>query len=184
MKNFAILRKIPPDLTWDQIDSSAIQNLTNMNITADISGFEFEPDERQVQWVRTYWEPGSDWATCLYQGRDHKAIEDWHEMCEVPYAGIREIEVREPPAGSDDYPRGFHAALEAPPLLVVECPPEATDPALLEGHRWIRSYRDPQSGAELHLFARRDEVPAPVLPPPARLRRVVEFRPQDYEGEA
>ena len=167
MKHFAILRDVPADLTWDQVDASAIQNMLYMiHHDADSA---WEPRVLGVEWVRSYWEPGSNWGTCLYTGPDEKTVRDWHELCQVPYAGIREIELQEATGAEGDYARGFHEPADAAPLVVIEGPGDG------EGG-WIRSYRDVATGIELRLY-RHVEAPTGAA---GIIRRVVEIRPGDY----
>jgi len=174
MKQFAILRQLPLELGWEDIDASAIQNMVYMGLGEADMDVVWEPRILGVQWVRTYWQPGSDWGLCLYTAPDERAVRDWHDLCHVPYAGIEEIEVEEGPTAAADYPRGFHAPASAAPLVAVQ----ATAPGALEVPlTHIRTYRY-QSGEQLALY-----LPAPDVAPPAsapRIRRVVEIRPGDY----
>jgi hypothetical protein len=179
MKNFAILRSIPEDMTWTQVDAAAMQNMSYMGLPEDEADLAWEPKVLGVNWVRSYWEPGSSWGTCLYTARDEQAVRDWHDLCQVSYAGIQEIEIEEAP-GVDDYPRGFHAPREAVPLIAVESPAQLRAPAP-EEWRWIRTYRKTDSGEELKLFAPADGSSPGSLPEGFAVRRVVELRPEDYE---
>ncbi len=106
MKDFAILRSLPVELTWQQVDAAA-QNMIHMGLTEDDRDIAWEPRMLGVTWVRSYWEQGSDWGTCLYTA------------CGVAYDGITEIEIEEA-AGIDSYPRGFHQPREAAPLIAIE----------------------------------------------------------------
>lgn len=178
VKNFAILRSVPEDLTWDQFDASAIENLLNLKLMGDPENILWTALIPDVTWVRTYWEPGATWGTCLYTAPSEATVREWHDICHVAYAGIREVEVEEAADQPEDYPRGFHAEGDAP-LVAIEtvahCPREAP-----EGLRWIRTYRDPGSGRELRLFLPADaSVAAGEVG--VTVRRVVEVRPGDYE---
>jgi hypothetical protein len=127
-----------------------------------------------VQWVRSYWQPGTDWGLCLYTARDDEAVRTWHDLCRVPYAGIEEIEVEEGPAAAGEYPRGFHAPATDAPLVAVE----AGVAGAVEGPlTHIRTYRY-RSGEQLSLYLPGPEIPPTVNGP--RIRRVVEIRPGDY----
>jgi hypothetical protein len=174
VKPFAILRDIPPELTWDEMDAAAIQNMINMGISEAERDIAWEPRVLGVKWVRTYWEQGSNWATCLYTAPDEQAVRDWHDLCQVNYAGIRDVEVEEAPEAEGEYPRGFHATAEGAPLVVIE----ATAPGARPSDGWIRTYRLADSGEEILLF-RADALPA-AAPTTGRVRRVVELRPEDY----
>ena len=177
MKRFAILRDVAPDTDWEALDSAAIQNLINMTFP------EFFVDRawdrtlpQKVSWIRTYWEQGSNWGTCLYEAPDEQAVRDWHELCFVPYAGIREVEVEEDTMLAE-YPRGFHQPADKAPLVVVE---SASAPETAQGYRFIRTYRFADTGEEMQLFL----APAGTesAPPAGRVvRRVVEIRPEDYQ---
>ena len=179
MKNYAILRSVPPDLTWQQVDAAAIQNMVYMGLTEDDREIAWEPRMLGVTWVRSYWEQGSDWGTCLYTAKDEESVRTWHDLCGVAYAGITEIEIDEGPAAAA-YPRGFHQPREASPLIAVEAPAPGHAPAPNDW-RWIRTYRDAASGAELQLFL--PDGAQPPLPASESLavRRVVELRPEDYD---
>jgi len=176
MKNFAILRSVPTDLTWQQVDAAAIQNMVYMGLSEDDRDIAWEPRMLGVAWVRSYWEQGSDWGTCLYTAKDEESVREWHDLCGVAYAGITEIEIEEAP-GMESYPRGFHEPREAAPLVAIEAPADGCAGAPPKGLRWIRTYRG--HGGELQLFLPEAEIDG--LPAPARVRRVVELRPEDYE---
>lgn len=179
MKNFAILRSVPEDLTWTQIDAAALQNMSYMGLAEDEADLAWEPKVLGVNWVRSYWEPGSSWGVCLYTARDEQAVRDWHDLCQVEYAGITEIEIEEAP-GMDAYPRGFHGPREAAPLVAVEAPAPGHAPAPNDW-RWIRTYRDAASGAELQLFLPDGATTERPLAERGAVRRVVELRPEDYD---
>lgn len=177
MKPFAILRDISADLTWTEMDAAAIQNLINMGIQESDRDIAWEPRVLGVTWVRTYWEQGSNWATCLYTAPNEGAVRDWHDLCQVAYAGIRDIVVEEAPEAASDYPRGFHQPGDEAPLVVVQTAADGASERARDG--WIRTYRDPASGEEIQLF--RADAALPAGPPGTVIRRVVEVRPQDYE---
>ena len=176
MKPFAILRDLPTDLTWEEMDAGAISNLINMAMPESDRAIAWEPRVLGVRWIRTYWEQGTNWATCLYTAPNEAAVKDWHDLCQVAYAGIRDIEVVESPEAASDYPRGFHQPGDEAPLVVVETDAAADQPA---PDGWIRTYRDPATGREIQLF--RADAALPADPTGAVIRRVVELRPQDYD---
>lgn len=180
MKRFAILRDVPKDLNWEQVDSSAIQNMISMGMPESDRALAWEPRILGVSWVRSYWQPGSNWGTCLYEAPDAQTVRDWHDLCEVPYAGIREVEVDESSEAESAYPRGFHESGESAPLLAVEvaCGPDA--PAA-PGYRWIRTYRDPATNEELRLYLPSEAANLDGPPVRGEVRRVVEIRPGDYQ---
>ena len=91
MKRFAILRDLPGDFGWEQIDANAIQNLIYMGIPEKDRALAWEPRILGVSWVRSYWQPGSTWGLCLYEAPDVQSVRDWHELCDIAYAGIREV---------------------------------------------------------------------------------------------
>ncbi len=180
MKRFAILRDVPPDMSWEQVDAAAIQNMISMGLSEDDRHIAWEPSVLGVSWVRSYWEPGSSWGTCLYTAPDGETVKRWHDLCQVPYVSIREIEVEEDPEIEDKYPRGFHETRDGAPLVAVEAA-DPGSPALEDGYRLIRKYRYPDSREELQLFLPTgpERPPAPTLP--GIVRRVVEIRPGDYD---
>lgn len=173
MKHFAILRSVPEDMTWDQVDAAAMQNMSYMGLDESEADIAWEPRALGVKWVRSYWQPGSTWGTCLYTAKDEQAVRDWHDLCQVSYAGIREIEVEEGAAVPAEYPRGFHGPVEQPPLVAVE----TTEGVRADG--WIRAFRDRASGHELQLYLA-SKAPAGGG---GTLRRVVELRPEDYDEQ-
>lgn len=176
MKRFAILRDVPPDLGWEDVDAGAIQNMIYMGLRETDREIAWEPSIVGVRWVRSYWEPGSSWGTCLYEGQDAATVRDWHELCQVPYVSIREIEVDEATLDTDQYPRGFHQALAAAPLIAIESQTATADGL---GLRRIRTYRYKDGGEELQLM-----LPQPGMESGPSIggavRRVVEIRPEDY----
>ena len=171
MRHFAIRREVHPGATWGDVDAAAIQTLAHLGLAA--AAVLMEPRILDVSWVRTYWDQSSGWATCLFTGRDASQVLKWHEICAVPFAEIREIEVLE--AAGIDYPRGFHVHVGEEPLVAVETRAEGgrAEP----GAGWIRTYRDGRSGHELQLFRadRRSRRAG------ATARRVVEYGPSDYQ---
>ncbi len=180
MKHFAILRTVPNDLTWDQFDGAAIQNMINLQLMGDPGNIQWTAQIPDVTWVRSYWAPGSTWGTCLYTAPDEATVREWHDICRVDYARIREVDVVEAAEPVGDYPRGFHEPGTAAPLIVIETAAEGSVGAP-DGLRWIRTYRDAASGEELRLFHAPEPAWATVLGIPVPARRVVEVRPGDYE---
>jgi len=176
LKHFAILRTVPDNLTWDQFDAAAIQNLLNLHVMGDPRNIEWTALVPDVAWVRSYWEPGSTWGTCLYAAPDEPTVRQWHDVCKVEYAAIREVEVEEAAGASDEYSRGYHAPRDGEPLIVVETP-GGVDMTPGAGARWIRTYRDTEGGRELRLYAREDGGDGFST---IAARRVVEVRPADY----
>jgi hypothetical protein len=169
VKQFAIRRELSPLATWEDADVGALQTLVHTGLAA--ASVLMEPRVFEVSWVRTYWEQGSGWGTCLFTGRDAAQVLQWHEICSVPYAEIREVEIIESTRRS--YRRGFHARAEEAPLVAVElCAGAAARP----GKGWIRTYRDLESGNELRLFLATGAAPATN----GGVHRVVEYGPNDY----
>ena len=179
MKHFAILRSLPQDLSWDQVDANFIQSMILMGIKEEEAHLAWEPRVLGVKWVRSYWEPTSDWGVCLYTAKDAADVERWHDVCEVPHPGIREIEVEEAPEIEDKYPRGFHEAHDPPPLIALEARRAIRGPE--NGHRLIRTYRYTDSGEEPQLLLPAGAAPAACNSPGAAIHRVVEIRPTDYD---
>jgi hypothetical protein len=180
MKRFAILRDIPPGLTWEEVDSAAIQNMLYMGIPEKDRAIAWEPRILGVSWVRSYWEPGSNWGTCLYTAPDEEAVRHWHDLCQVPYVDIRPIDVEEEIGEADEYPRGFHEPYDTAPLLAVE----TDEPAAVasEGeYLWIRTYRYRDSQRELRLYLPSERANLDAPPAAGQVRRVVEIRPEDYQ---
>lgn len=181
MKRFAILRDLPRDLTWEEVDSASIQNMIYMGIPDRDRALAWEPRILGVSWIRTYWEPGSNWGTCLCEAPDAQSVRDWHDLCEVSYAGIREVEVEESGESTGQYPRGFHELATAAPLLAVETESQTGKPSSEPGYRWIRTYRVPGTSEELRLYLPTGAANLDVPPVCGQVRRVVEIRPDDYQ---
>lgn len=123
-----------------------------------------------VRWVRSYWQPGAAWGVCHYAGPDPGSVERWNDICGIPYLEVSEVEVVEGKAAAD-YPRGFHAPPESAPLIVVEAASRSRCEVSLPA---LRTYRYLTTGDELRFYLAADRDGGIG-------RRVVEFRPEDYE---
>lgn len=160
-----------------------------------------------ISWVRTYWQPGTGWATCLYAARDANAIELYHNVCGVPYVEFNEItelvpevtdaktfEGAEPghdaplfavdtpvPAAADVDARLFADATRF--LSIAGCPDVADTSGAV---RWIRTYWDEGRSRALALYAAPSpdfiEDLAATCPPDITVRPVTELRPEEYVG--
>jgi hypothetical protein len=188
MKSFAILREIPPTLTWDEVDSSAVQNIINMGLTDITPEIAWDPRVVGVKWVRSYWAPGTDWGLCLYTADSAENVKAWHDECGVAYAGIQEVEELAP-GGEVPYDPGFHKDPDASRLVALEGHAdamfqEALPPEVAANATWIRAYVDRATDQVYALF-RADHLPdAATFDALAqagwKARRVVEIKPGDY----
>lgn len=178
MKRFAILRDVDPDVVREDIDAGAIETILNLAF----KGEDALQPAGNVNWVRSYWSPGNRWGMCLYTGTDDVAIERYHEVCELPYVTITQVEEADDP-GAGDYRNGLSRT--EPALLAVERPIR-TDYSSWEslGARWIRSYLDGQHGAEVALVRPGDgrlcDVQGLVAERGWTAHPVVEIRPEEY----
>ncbi len=190
MKLYAIRRNhIPPEMTWTEMDGAVIEILMNQGIGLDEDAVPWEPRVLGVEWVRTYWAPGTNWGLCLYTSPTDQKVKDFHELCDVPYAEIREIDQVEPEAASTDYRRGFHEALEEPPLLAITGTKAGIEDAIVGSNgavRWIRTYADKNGESATALVepasASRTDLEADLVAAGFEIRRVVEFSRSDYAG--
>ena len=187
MKRFAILRNLDPEMTRQDIDSGAVETLISLSVQDIDPGAEFNPEITGVNWVRSYWAPGTSWGLCLYTGRDEEAIERYHSVCEVPFVTIREVSetdsgVAEPHFGG--------AGSSEPAILAIEArmdggPAEGKEWGALAAS-WVRSYTDTGEGTVVGLF-RTDRLDIDAVKRRARTRGwtlhdIVEIRPSDYTG--
>jgi hypothetical protein len=181
MKRFAILREVDPNLTWGDVDSSALQNIFNMQLGLEPAD-AFEPRILGVRWVRSYWAPGTDWALCLYTGQSDEQVERWHDWCEVPYVEIREID--EHTASDIPYSTGWHGTPDESGLIAAEGPCDMDlDGALAGAATLVRSYIDNERGTTTALISAaegRADVIANLSATGWVTYRVVELKPSDY----
>jgi hypothetical protein len=187
VKRFAILREIPPTLTWDEVDSSAVQNIINMGLTDITPDIAWDPSVIGVKWIRSYWAQGTDWGLCLYTAESADNVKAWHDQCGVPYAGIQEVEELE--GAPVEYEPGFHKDVDASRLVALEGRAdamfqEALPHALLAGSTWIRAYVDQRASQVFALFTASESAdPAALMELEAagwKARRVVEIKPGNY----
>src|SRR3546814_15605979 len=55
------------------------------------SDLAFDPRlsrDSELEWVRSYWQEGSDWGLCLYTARSESELELYHTACALPYVSF------------------------------------------------------------------------------------------------
>lgn len=187
MKRFAILRKLDPNLTREDLDSGAVESILNLAVQEVDPAEASNPHVTPVNWVRSYWEPGTSWGLCLYTGHDELSIERYHDFCEIPYVTIREVHETEYPENA--VPRDKVSLIE-PRLVTVEAngarfSADVKSWGELAPH-WVRSYTDVNGQFVVALFQSdgidMDALEARALENGWTLHRTVEIRPGDYLG--
>ncbi len=223
MPKYAILRDWPSDLSREQIDGSVLEGLVAMRLyntycrhingvpaedesldsvrdVAERSGFDFDPAKGPgVRWIRSYWAPGTRWATCLFEASNLAALTHYHSTCDQD-GGVNISEIVE--VASDRFADEAGETL-APPdgweLLAVDGQreggaPESADAVTeqmealaalppLKGDsdaHWVRAYYDAENQRALGLFAAAPQEGAATATPGLEARRIVEIRPEDY----
>ena len=187
MKRFAILRNLDPNLTREDLDSGAVESILNLAVQEVDPGEASNPHVTPVNWVRSYWEPGTSWGLCLYTGHDELSIERYHDFCEIPYVTIREIHETECPENAAPLNK---VLLREPRMITVEAD-GARFPR--DAEAWgdlapncVRSYTGVDGQFVVALF-QSDSIDMPALEARAlengwTLHRTVEIRPGDYLG--
>ena len=199
MKRFAILRDFDPATTQEDIDAGALETLLNMASADLVKGMIWEPGLYGVSWIRTYWQPGTGWAMCLYGGETEESIEHYHSLCDVDYVEIREVSELGPESIEGTDPR--EEAGDGQEIIAVEGrgqpanDDEATMRQLgtllrsaeerggLAPSEWIRTYWDGERGVAVSFFAadaRWEEVRDALEPHGYTVRRVLKVDPREY----
>ena len=183
MKRFAILRNLDPNLTREDLDSGAVESILNLAVQEVDPGEASNPHVTPVNWVRSYWEPGTSWGLCLYTGHDELSIERYHDFCEIPYVTIREVietERAEAPALTE--------ADGDPAFLTIEAPsdgiPHGAEAWGDLAPNWVRSYTGIDAKFVVALFQSDgidpEDLEARALANGWTVHRIVEIRPTDY----
>lgn len=79
MTLFRIERQLPPDATEDDVDAAAFRGI------ACLAHF------RDVQWIRSFFDPGAAHFTCLYEAPSAELIRAHAEMAHLPCDSITEV---------------------------------------------------------------------------------------------
>jgi hypothetical protein len=187
MKRFSILRDVDPAATWADVDSAAVRNIISMYATGAEPDVAWDRHLAGVRWIRSYWEPGSSWGLCLYEGNSVEQVKDWNVRCQVPFVEVREIEEQESPVRVE-YRGGFHADPTVSNIIALEGLAGASvDESLaatgIERAGWVRSYLDPERGAALAVYQvdlTGQDVLQQLEAEGWKAHRIVEITPGDY----
>ena len=192
MPKFAVLRDLPATLTRADLDSMAIESViaqdiynafcrhygrpggpaeladyaANTSVQEGASPVDLDsPSGTGVRWIRSYWAPGTSWATCLYEAGSIAQLRNFQTSCQLD-GGIVFREVTElaspghtdhagctiaPPDGWDlvsiDMP--VDGSTETLETVVPTMSAVAAKPPLRNGiaARWVRAYWPSAAGS-------------------------------------
>ena len=215
VRKFAIRRSLNPTMTREDVDAGALQSIFTLSAIGVPPEEAFDPRlsrDSELEWIRSYWQEGSDWGLCLYTARSESELELFHTACALPYVSftavdeVGSIETSDPITGRALVPPGavlftVEGTLER---TIAESPsglPELDDlESLLEqleggevirgaaaGVRGVRAYVDNEEGRVIGTFLAPDEPSYLEIADSAQgsrvtVRRVVEVTPSEYLG--
>ena len=157
MPKFAVLRDLPLTLTRSELDGMAIEGIVAMDIYPYCRREDGDPG---IEWIRTYWQPGSSWGLCLYEAPSTEELWRFQTSCGLEALEIREVTELVSATASDGTDETA-ASLAPAALAAVEAPLSAVDvderglpsATALPGGEWIRTYWDEDRQTAIGLYA-------------------------------
>ena len=212
MANYAILRDMDPTWTRADVDAGAVQTLFNMRLGRRYPELAWEPRMIEVDWVRSFWQEGTNWGLCLYTAPESQQIADYHSLCGVPYVEYHEIEEHFSPELCDPESGDMMLSDSTVTLFTVELALDVDEvgvatferieallgsaaepiPTLVEGPtdhiQWIRAYWDRTRRVAVAFYAVENESALRFLEElfdgsDVAVRPVVEITPAEYLDE-
>ncbi|MCZ6544181.1 MAG: DUF4242 domain-containing protein [Chloroflexi bacterium] len=158
MPKYAILRDLPLTLTRTELDGMAMEGL----VAADLYPLcRTQQGNPGIEWVRTYWQPGSNWGLCLYEAPSAEELWDFQRSCGMEAVEIREVTEQRSDVTCDAAGE-LSDAIAGSQLTAVEIPLNADgENALAASGTWIRTYSDSERQTAIALYATSDSEQAP-----------------------
>lgn len=88
MPKFAVLRDLPDSLTEADLDGMAMEGLVAQGLYPYCRTEEGDPG---IAWVRTYWQPGSNWGMCFYEAPSAEELWAERDGADAVLFDVREV---------------------------------------------------------------------------------------------
>ena len=167
MPKFAVLRDLPLSPTRADLDGMAMEGL----VAQDLYPYcRTEEDDPGIAWVRTYWQPGSNWGMCFYEAPSAEELWEFQTSCGLEAVEIREVTEMQSPTGCDaegEIAESFCGA----ELVVMEVPMSRLDQGRPSESGWIRTYWDEERGTAVALYRATDRPGGDRVKKSSRPRR-------------
>ncbi len=148
MPKFAVLRDLPASLTQADLDGMAMEGLVAEGLYPYCRTEEGDPG---IAWVRTYWQPGSNWGMCFYEAPSAEELWAFQTSCGLEAVEIREVTEMRSQTGCDAGGE-IAGSLSEAELVAVEVSMLREDQGRPPEPGWIRTYWDEERGKAVALY--------------------------------
>jgi hypothetical protein len=92
MPKYALLRILSPAFTRKDIDGMALLAMSALETYMYRGGSTPIDASHDIRWIRSYWEPGGSWGTCLYEAPNMAVLRDFQNLCAMPFIEGHEVQ--------------------------------------------------------------------------------------------